>query len=145
MTEENASRVRYLTKESVEAICHEMAARLFADEEPMGLYKDHDPAKLDSCINQPRQAVGGQDLYPSIFDKAAITFYLFNRNHVFGNGNKRLSVAALSVFLFINDWFLVASADELRDQALWLAQVEEPIGEVVAKLSVWIKMHCAKE
>jgi prophage maintenance system killer protein len=33
--------------------------------------------------------VGGQDLYPSIFDKAAITFYLFNRNHVMARSSRR--------------------------------------------------------
>jgi hypothetical protein len=31
---------------------------------------------------------------------------------------------------------------ELRDKALWLAQVEEPIEDVVNQLAEWIKPHC---
>ncbi len=92
MTEEKASRVNYLDERILKEICHEMARRLFEHEEPMGFYEDHDRAKVDPCLNLPKQSAFDQELYPTIFKKAAITFYAFNRNHAFGNGNKRLSV-----------------------------------------------------
>jgi death on curing protein len=95
MTEENSSPVNYLDEKILKELAHEIACQIFQEEEPMGLYEDHDQAKLDSCLNLPRQAVFGKDLYPGVFKKAAITFYAFNRNHAFGNGNKRLSVAVL--------------------------------------------------
>ena len=142
MTEGNKSPIKYLDGETLKKLCHEMACRLFQDEEPMGLYEDHDPAKLDSCLNLPKQAAFGQDLYPGVFKKAAITFYAFNRNHAFGNGNKRLSVATLVVFLFINDQILKVTTNELRDKALWLAQTDRPIGEVVEELAEWIEENC---
>lgn len=137
MTEEKASLVNYLDEASLKKLAHQMACELFADEEPMGLYDDHNEAKLDSCLNLPRQAVFGQDLYPGIYRKAAITFYAFNRNHAFGNGNKRLSAAAFVTFLFINGRALVVSTAVLRDKALEIAQTTESIDKVVADLAKW--------
>lgn len=139
MTEEKTTPVNYLDEVILEKICHAIAGELFQDEEPMGLYEDHDQGKVDSCLSLPRQAAYGQELYPGVFRKAAITFYAFNRNHAFGNGNKRLSVAALVVFLFLNDQALMVPNAVLRDKALWLAQTPTPIGEVVTELEGWLK------
>ncbi|RJQ35235.1 hypothetical protein C4568_01285 [Candidatus Parcubacteria bacterium] len=139
MIKENDSPVNYLDKEILKDLCHDIASRLFQEEEPMGLYEDHDQAKLDSCLNLPRQAVFGQELYSGIYKKAAITFYAFNRNHAFGNGNKRLSVAATIVFLYINNVAVVAGRGELRDKALWLAQTELPIEKAVDDLAIWLE------
>jgi len=137
MTEENPSLVNYLDEVILQELAHQMACELFQDKEPMGLYDDHDPAKVDSCLNLPRQAVFGNDLYPGIYKKSAIMFYAFNRNHAFGNGNKRLSAAAFVVFLFINGRVLTVNAGVLRDKALELAKTQDSIDEVVAKLAVW--------
>lgn len=142
MTKENSSQVNYLDEKTLKELAHELACQLFAQEEPMGLYEDHDQGLLDSSINLPRQGAYGEDFYPGIFTKAAVTFYAFNRNHPFGNGNKRMSVAAMVVFLFINDQALDVPTSEMRDKALWLAQVEEPIGEVIPHLSEWIQQRC---
>lgn len=142
MTGENPSSVKYLDEKILREICHAIARKLFQEEEPMGLYEDNDQGKLESSLNLSRQAFGGQELYPGVFKKAAVTFYVFNRNHIFGNGNKRLSVAALVVFLYINDLALTVPTPELRDKALWLAQVTDPIGDVVNELEAWIKENC---
>ncbi len=141
MTEEKATPVNYLDEQILKEICHEMARRLFDREEPMGFYEDHDQAKVDSCLNLPKQAAFGRELYPTIYKKAAITFYAFNRNHAFSNGNKRLSVMAFVVFLFINDRALTIGASELRDKALWLAQTDKPISEVVDELALWAEQN----
>lgn len=45
------------------------------------------------------QTFGGQDLYPSIEEKAAILLYLVTKNHSFSDGNKRIAA-----FLFL--WFM---------------------------------------
>jgi len=44
---------------------------------------------------------------------AAILFYLLNKNHPFANGNKRIALTALLVFLFLNGKWVVAGQDEL--------------------------------
>lgn len=141
MTEEKVSRVNYLDEHILKEICHEMACRLFEDDEPMGLFEEHDRAKVDSCLNLPRQSVFGRELYPTIFKKAAVTFYAFNRNHPFANGNKRISVIAFAVFVYINDYALTATAADVRDKALWIAQTNTPIGEVVEEIAAWAQAH----
>lgn len=45
------------------------------------------------------QTFGGQELYPSIEEKAAILLYLVTKNHSFSDGNKRIAA-----FLFL--WFM---------------------------------------
>lgn len=137
-TNENPSPVNYITEEILEKICHTVATQLFSGEEPMGLYADHDEARLQASLALPRQVTFGKELYPGIFKKAAVLFYALNRNHAFSNGNKRLSVAALIVFLHINEWIMDADDTALRDLALWLAQTPDPIDKVVDELEKWI-------
>lgn len=141
MTEGKNSQVNYLNEQILKEICHEMARRYFQQEEPMGMYEDHDQGKVDASLNLPQQSAFGQELYPTIYKKAAVTFYAFNRNHAFGNGNKRLSVMAFTVFLFMNDRALTVTANELRDKALWIAQTDMPIGEAVEELATWAERN----
>ena len=42
-----------------------------------------------SSIGQIYQTFGGQDLYPSVEEKAAMLLYLVTKNHSFSDGNKR--------------------------------------------------------
>src|SRR5229473_5556160 len=46
---------------------------------------------LDSALAQPQMAFGGQELYPTIAEKAAILGFCLIQNHPFVDGNKRLS------------------------------------------------------
>ncbi len=52
-----------------------------------------------SSIGQIYQTFDGQDLYPSIEEKAAVLLYLVTKNHSFSDGNKRI---AATLFL----WFM---------------------------------------
>lgn len=132
--------VNYLDEQDLEKICHEMARTLFSEQEPIGLFKDHDAAKLHSSLGLPRQAVFGADLYPTIYEKAAILYYGINKNHPFKNGNKRMSAASLVVFLFMNDLVLMAGREEFRDKTIWLAKSESADFEAVkTDLVGWIR------
>ena len=55
----------------------------------------------------------GQELYPDLFSKAAILFYLLVMNHAFVDGNKRTAALALIEFLERNGRTLDATNDEL--------------------------------
>ena len=50
-------------------------------------------------IGQIYQTFGGEELYPSVEEKAAMLLYLVTKNHSFSDGNKRI---AATLFL----WFL---------------------------------------
>ena len=55
-----------------------------------------------SSIGQIYQTFGGQDLYPSLEEKAAMLLYLVTKNHSFSDGNKRI---AATLFL----WFMAGN------------------------------------
>ncbi len=67
--------------------------------EPVGI---KDSSALDMAINQPSQSVFGEDLYPSIYDKASILAINLAKKHPFYNGNKRTALLAMVTFLEIN-------------------------------------------
>lgn len=50
----------------------------------------------------PKAAFGGQDLHPTVFDKASAYLYHVVKNHPFIDGNKRTSAALALTFLELN-------------------------------------------
>ena len=70
------------------------------------------PGALESALQQPRQTFGGEDLYPTLVDKAATLAFSLILNHPFLDGNKRLGHAAMEVFLLLNDFEFFAEVDE---------------------------------
>lgn len=70
------------------------------------------PGALESALQQPRQTFGGEDLYPTLVDKAATLAFSLILNHPFLDGNKRLGHAAMEVFLLLNGFELFADVDE---------------------------------
>ena len=63
------------------------------------LFGNEKDQSFQSSINTIYQTFGGEELYPSIEEKAAMLFYLVVKNHSFSDGNKRIAA-----FLFL--WFL---------------------------------------
>lgn len=139
MTEEqNQEHVNYLDKNIVLELCHSIAEEIFSNKEPLGTFTDHDQDKLDACLVLPQLKAFGREWYPTILDKAAILFYAINRNHPFGNGNKRISAASLVVFLYINDIILNTSKQDFFEKTLWVANTEEDIEVVKTNLVEWL-------
>lgn len=52
-----------------------------------------------SSIGQIYQTFGGQDLYPSVEEKAAMLLYLVTKNHSFSDGNKRIAATPFLWFM----------------------------------------------
>jgi death-on-curing protein len=66
-------------------------------------------------------AFGGQDLYPSLGEKAAALGFSLVCNHPFVDGNKRVGHAAMETFLVLNGWELAAEVAEQEQVILRLA------------------------
>ncbi len=81
-------------EEAMEAI--HLLQEKFGSSDLFGNEKDQ---SFKSSINTIYQTFGGEELYPSIEEKAAMLFYLVVKNHSFSDGNKRIAA-----FLFL--WFL---------------------------------------
>ena len=81
-------------EEAMEAI--HLLQEKFGSSDLFGNEKDQ---SFKSSINTIYQTFGGEELYPSVEEKAAMLFYLVVKNHSFSDGNKRIAA-----FLFL--WFL---------------------------------------
>ena len=63
------------------------------------LFGNEKDDSFKSSIGQIYQTFGGEELYPSVEEQAAMLLYLVTKNHSFSDGNKRI---AATLFL----WFL---------------------------------------
>lgn len=70
---------------------------------------------LASAVNIPFQTFMGNDLYPSIYDKAAQLCYGIANNHPFTDGNKRTALHSMYVYLIINGFDIAASQQEVEN------------------------------
>lgn len=85
-------------------------------------FKTRYPKILESSLVVPFEEFGGQPFYSGLPKKLAITFYLMIKNHAFRDGNKRMALATLLLFLAKNNKWLRVSDDKLYDFILWVTE-----------------------
>ncbi len=92
---------------------------------------------LESAIAQPRMTFGGEDLYPSLLEKAAALGFSPIMNHPFVDGNKRTGHATTETFLILNGLEINGSVDEQEHIVLAIAS-----GELGREAFVeWLRQH----
>jgi death-on-curing protein len=106
-------------------------------EQSGGLEGVRDLGGLDSALAQPQMTFEGQDLYPSLAEKAATLGFSLVCNHPFLDGNKRVGHATMETFLVLNGWELAAGVDEQEDVILRLAAGDLKREEFTA----WVRSH----
>lgn len=103
-----------------------------------GSYGILDAGLLASTLAKPKNLFHyGQDI--TVFDLAAAYGYGFVKNHCFVDGNKRVALTAVDVFLQLNGFELVA--DEAEAAAFFLDLAASPADSPEAEqenLSKWI-------
>ncbi len=146
MTEEKKLSINYF-EISDYRILHSVLAEQFEKEgepiAPFSVIRAHD---LDALVKTPKTSFFGFEQYPTLESKAAIIFYTINKKHMLENGNKRMSVLSLLVFLSINGKVLRVSDDELTKKALWLANTTidtHDFQSVKKDVEEWITRHIA--
>lgn len=83
-----------------------------------GTHGIRDEGLLESALYAPFQTFDGQDLYPSIIEKAGRLGYGLIQNHPFLDGNKRIGIHAMLVFLAVNGITLSYRDEDLIQTAL---------------------------
>ena len=76
---------------------------------------------LASAVNTPFQTFMGNDLYPSIYDKAAQLCYGLANNHPFTDGNKRTALHSMYVYLIINGFDITATQQDVENMIIDVA------------------------
>lgn len=96
---------------------HQLIAsmRFSRDSDLFGVEKDD---SFRSSISAIYQGFGGQDMYPTIGEKAANLLYFVVKNHSFHDGNKRIAAALFLYFLNMNDSLWADGVKCISDSAL---------------------------
>ena len=113
----------------VEYGAYTLAKETMTWTEPIPDFSTRYTNSLERSIEAPFQTFGGKQLYPSLLKKASILFYLMIKNHPFQNGNKRLAMTTLFIFLFQNEKWLKVDNQELYNFARWVAESNAKLKE----------------
>ena len=134
--------MRIITVADVEYLAFRLAKEHLSFNEPIPDFSTRFPNVLESCVVTPFQKFSGKALYPSLVAKAGILFYLMIKNHPFQNGNKRIAITTLLVFLLGNGKWIKADTQELYNFTVWVAQSPAELNEeVVAAIQKFIRNH----
>ena len=76
---------------------------------------------LASAVYTPFQTFMENDLYPSIYDKAAQLCYGIANNHPFTDGNKRTALHSMYVYLIINGFDITATQQDVENMIIDIA------------------------
>lgn len=96
-----------------------------------------DLGALESAVAQPRMTFNGDELYPTIVEKASALGFSLIQNHPFIDGNKRAGHAAMESFLMFNGYEISANVDEQVDFILGVAS-----GKIDRNVfTEWLKNH----
>lgn len=80
-----------------------------------------DLGALESAVAQPRMTFDGNELYPTLPEKAAALGFSLIQNHPFVDGNKRTGHAAMESFLGLNGSQIQATVDDQQEIILLVA------------------------
>lgn len=111
--------IEYLTIEQVIELHDEMLKRYG------GLSGIRDKNLLWSAIDAPKAAMFGQDMYSSVYEKAAAYLYHLVCNHPFNDGNKRTGYAVTLIFLEVNKAKQVFKKEDLENLVIEVAKGRE--------------------
>ena len=92
---------------------------------------------LASAVNTPFQTFMGNDLYPSLYDKAAQLCYGIANNHPFTDGNKRTALHSMYVYLIINGFDITATQQDVENMI-----IDVPAGNMTnTELVQWLQKN----
>ena len=134
--------MKKLNLKEVEYIAFRLARETLSFNEPIPDFSTRYPHKLESCIAVPFQTFSGKSMYKGLVGKTAILFYLMIKNHPFLNGNKRIAMTTLFVFLHKNGKWLKVDARELYNFTIWItSSPSEFKNETLQAIEKFIAAH----
>ena len=100
-----------------------------------GSQEIRDQGLMESAIARPYQTFNGEDLYPTVFEKAAALTESIIINHPFIDGNKRTGFLAMLIILEIGNLKITASNDTTYNFTIQISTGEIKFEEIVT----WLK------
>jgi prophage maintenance system killer protein len=122
---------KWIDIEDFEFICFNLTRKFLELNEPIPDYSTRENSLLESSLAAPRQAF---EYSGAMLERqASVLFYSLIKNHPFKNGNKRIAVITLLIFLFLNNKWLEIPTITLYKIALSVAKSEASKRESVIK------------
>lgn len=100
-----------------------------------------DIGRLESAVTVQQQIVFGEELYPTLYAKAAAMMRGIVADHPFVDGNKRTATMSVVVLLELNGATLIATPKELEDFAVQVAVEHLSVQDVAA----WFELYTKRE
>lgn len=116
--------------------------------EPIPDITNEGESKIEAYLMMPFQTGFGKELYPDVYDKASILFYLIIKNHPLENGNKRMAIVAMILFLKKNKIDLKIDGEELYELSKFVAMSDPENKDKILehiKLKIKSNMKIAKK
>lgn len=136
--------MKNISLREVEYLAFRMAKECLTFNEPIPDFSARFPNILESCIAMPFMKFGGRSLYKTLAARAGILFYLLIKNHPFQNGNKRVAITTLLIFLYKNDKWLSVDTTELYNFTVWIAESPSELKDIIVQaIEMYIKKHMA--
>ncbi|MEK7628792.1 MAG: type II toxin-antitoxin system death-on-curing family toxin [Patescibacteria group bacterium] len=126
--------MHYLTVEEALAL-HAIAVR-----QSGGSAGVREVGTLTGCLERPKAAFGGKDMYATMWEKASVYLDSIARNHPFIDGNKRTAFLCAVAFIHKNGYEPALSDRDIVDGVLWVVTKKPPIGEI----ATWLEKHCVR-
>ena len=106
-------------------------------EETGGSPEIRDEGLLDSALRSAFQTFGGEELYPTKEEKAARIGYSLISNHAFVDGNKRIGMYIMLMFLEVNGIKIDPTNDEVKNAGKAIARGDMDYEQLLE----WIRSH----
>lgn len=123
--------IKTISIKEIEYGAYELAKNTMSWDEPIPSFNTRYPNVLESCAVTPFQKFNKKFLYKSLVEKAAVLFYCMIKNHPFQNGNKRIAVTTMLLFLFFNKKWLKVDNKKLYNFVVWVASSDPQLKDVV--------------
>lgn len=91
------------------------------------------PDRLAFAIERPKQIIFGEEIYPTLAQKAGALTQSLIQTHPFHNGNKRTALLSLSTFLRMNEYCLTLSEENVVELIVQFTAEEQFRGDNGAK------------
>lgn len=98
--------MKYLNSQQI-LLIHDQVIKRFG-----GSFGLRDQGLLETAVARREASYGGEDLYPTIFDKGAALLQSLHKNHPFVDGNKRTALSSTGIFLKMNGIRLINTHDQ---------------------------------
>jgi death on curing protein len=122
---------RYLDSEDV-LLLHATVIKLTT-----GSLGVRDVSVLKGCLERPKTALGGNDVFATVFTKAAAYLEGITRNHPFVDGNKRTAFLMAAHFLARNGYDLAPRPGDI--EAFMVSVVIEKLD--IEHIAKWLETH----